>query len=240
MNLGDDGLHATPIPGASSPATSRRQPPSGSTHYLPKLRCISQQHPTPPSPQSRPHTRASPSPSSGGGGDGLGCNEQIADEADHEDENDDDEEDEEEEEEAECSAPHCKKPIADQISWVQCDLCQEWFHCTCVGLTKEYAEKIDRYNCKKCLAAKSSGGCGQADGGVVSGGSGGGGVRNRTVQPAGKAQSVSVAGGGGGGNTGSSVSSKVAAAVSNQNLMKGLLQNPQLAARLLSNLPLPK
>ena len=68
---------------------------------------------------------------------------------------DDEEEDEEEEgegegEEGECSATQCLQPVAEQIIWVQCDHCHEWFHCVCVGLTKEYAEQIDTYKCAAC------------------------------------------------------------------------------------------
>ena len=130
-----------------------------------------------------------------------------------EEEDEEEEDDEEEEEEAECSAPQCKKPIADQISWVQCDLCQEWFHCTCVGLTKEYAEKIDKYNCKKC---KIQSGREQPET-VRSSSTGASGtgatIKTRTVQT----------------TKGPAMSSGV-----RQNLMKGLMKNPQLAAQLLS------
>ena len=72
----------------------------------------------------------------------LGCNEEIGDE-----------EEEEEEAEGECSATQCLQPVADQIIWVQCDHCHEWFHCICVGLTKEYAEQIDIYKCASCKQA---------------------------------------------------------------------------------------
>lgn len=71
--------------------------------------------------------------------DVLGCSEEISDK-----------EEDDEEEEGKCSARFCRQPVAEQISWVQCDHCQEWFHCVCVDLTKEYAEKIDSYNCKGC------------------------------------------------------------------------------------------
>lgn len=53
-----------------------------------------------------------------------------------------------------CSAPQCICPMANQISWVQCDLCQQWFHLLCVGLTPESVEKIDIYNC--CLCKRKS------------------------------------------------------------------------------------
>ena len=72
----------------------------------------------------------------------LGCHEEITPE--------EEEEEEEGEEEGECSATQCLQPVTDQIIWVQCDHCQEWFHCVCVGLTKEYAEQIDTYKCASC------------------------------------------------------------------------------------------
>lgn len=185
--------------------------------------------------------------------DGLGCNEEIPDEEVEE------EEDEKDEEEAECSAPRCKRPIADEISWVQCDLCQEWFHCSCVGLTKEYAEKIDRYNCRKCTdrsrssvaGVKASSSVGVAKGGATSS------YRGSAGSFSGEQVSLSK----GGSNTGVGVKAKAAhpspmtsssgsplrgsprglsttaAAATTQELVKGILQNPQLAAQLLSNIP---
>ena len=71
-------------------------------------------------------------------------------------EEEEDEEEEEEEEEGECSATQCLQPVADQIIWVQCDHCHEWFHCICVGLTKEYAEQIDTYKCAACKQAATT------------------------------------------------------------------------------------
>ena len=93
--------------------------------------------------------------------EGLGCCEEIL---------------EEEEEESECSAAKCLQPMVDEISWVQCDKCQEWFHCMCVGLTKEIAEKIDSYVCENCKQSNSkpSSVTGSNVSGVKSGGGGGG------------------------------------------------------------------
>ena len=67
--------------------------------------------------------------------EGLGCREELLGD---------------EEEESECSAAKCRQPVAEEIAWVQCDTCQGWFHCLCVGLTKESAEKIESYLCINC------------------------------------------------------------------------------------------
>ena len=144
--------------------------------------------------------------------DGLGCNEEIPEKEYGEEVED------EEEEEGECSTPHCKQPMANQISWVQCDHCQEWFHCICVGLTKEYAEKIDSYICQGCQSISSTG-TGQGQGGVVRGG-GGGGVSGGDVKMDKTVVTKPLSGG--------TINSATSC------LMKGLLQSPQLAAQLLN------
>ncbi|KAL6089388.1 hypothetical protein STEG23_029387 [Scotinomys teguina] len=33
---------------------------------------------------------------------------------------------------------------------IECDLCQEWFHCACVGIEEEKAADIDIYPCPDC------------------------------------------------------------------------------------------
>lgn len=64
--------------------------------------------------------------------------------------------------------------MVDEISWVQCDKCQEWFHCMCVRLTKEIAEKIDSYVCDSCKQVRLNSKASQsvASSGGVSGGGG--------------------------------------------------------------------
>jgi hypothetical protein len=184
----------------------------------------------------------------------LGCNEEITDADEDEDEEDSDEK----EEEAECSAPRCKRPIADAISWVQCDICQEWFHCNCVGLTKEYAEKIDKYNCRKCVdrghKSGSAGGVAAARGGSSYSGhgtsssrsaasnSGAGAGAGDRVGLAGRATSSSAEGRGMKTTSSPARSSESStpssrASTTTQELVKGILQNPQLAAQLLSSIP---
>ena len=146
----------------SAPSVSGRRPPH---HIPPKLRRMSQHNTAVTSgvmpsentkqvniqPNQQKHGSSTSS-------DGLCCNEEMSDK----------EEEDEEEEEGECSASICHQPVAEQISWVQCDHCQEWFHCVCVGLTKAYAEKIDCYICKRCQGLGFTvGGAPRRPGGVV-------------------------------------------------------------------------
>ena len=73
--------------------------------------------------------------------DQLGCKEELVV---------DDEAGQPMEEDIECSAPQCIRPMANAINWVQCDLCQNWLHLVCVGLTNESVEKIESYSCFTC------------------------------------------------------------------------------------------
>ena len=38
--------------------------------------------------------------------------------------------------------------------YVGCDGCQDWFHATCVGISREEAEQLDSYMCPKCQKNK--------------------------------------------------------------------------------------
>ena len=41
------------------------------------------------------------------------------------------------------------------IPWICCDECGLWFHCACVGLTKEQADNINSYMCKTCKCVRN-------------------------------------------------------------------------------------
>ncbi|XP_038062608.1 uncharacterized protein LOC119733100 [Patiria miniata] len=49
-----------------------------------------------------------------------------------------------------CAATVCKRPDTDPVDWVQCDLCQSWYHLKCVNLSRRRAEAMPVYTCTKC------------------------------------------------------------------------------------------
>lgn len=53
--------------------------------------------------------------------------------------------------ETECAAKYCRCPSDEQVAWVQCDKCQQWFHILCVGLTHQAAEAMDVFVCVDCI-----------------------------------------------------------------------------------------
>lgn len=73
--------------------------------------------------------------------------EEIVDVEEDDDDDDDDEI---------CAAGKCIRPQGDEVGWVQCDVCEKWYHLACVGLSPEKAEAMDSYNCQQCLIVASS------------------------------------------------------------------------------------
>ncbi|XP_076845699.1 lysine-specific demethylase 5B-B isoform X2 [Brachyhypopomus gauderio] len=48
-----------------------------------------------------------------------------------------------------CPAASCLQPAGDEVFWVQCDCCNQWFHMVCVGVSAEMAAEQD-YMCVTC------------------------------------------------------------------------------------------
>ncbi|XP_052059486.1 lysine-specific demethylase 5A-like isoform X1 [Mytilus californianus] len=49
-----------------------------------------------------------------------------------------------------CAAIKCLKPTGEEVNWVQCDHCEEWYHLLCVGLASEEVKEDEDYKCFKC------------------------------------------------------------------------------------------
>ncbi len=40
--------------------------------------------------------------------------------------------------------------LGDEVGWVQCDPCSNWYHVICIGITAEDADAMDTYVCSAC------------------------------------------------------------------------------------------
>lgn len=49
-----------------------------------------------------------------------------------------------------CAAIKCLKPTGEEVNWVQCDHCEEWYHLLCVGLGSDEVKEDEDYKCFKC------------------------------------------------------------------------------------------
>jgi len=36
-----------------------------------------------------------------------------------------------------CAAPHCRLPQQDTVQWIQCDVCDAWFHIDCLHVDRK-------------------------------------------------------------------------------------------------------
>ncbi|CAG2257940.1 unnamed protein product [Mytilus edulis] len=54
-------------------------------------------------------------------------------------------------EEEKCAAEKCKRPKNKRVKWVQCDLCDEWYHTVCVGCQYESVKDQNiEFSCGYC------------------------------------------------------------------------------------------
>jgi len=54
-----------------------------------------------------------------------------------------------------CAAKPCKQPTGDEVGWVQCDPCSNWYHVICIGITAEAADAMETYACPTCVKSGS-------------------------------------------------------------------------------------
>lgn len=64
-----------------------------------------------------------------------------------------DEEEAEEKETTFCGA--CHDDTGDDVFWICCDVCERWFHGTCVKVTPSMAKHIKHYKCPSCSNKKA-------------------------------------------------------------------------------------
>ena len=98
-----------------------------------KRRGRPRKHPPPPRP-SLPSPSSSSSSSTSSASSSSGSSSSSSD-----DEDDDDEEDEEVAVGAvePCAAPRCRLPQQDTVQWIQCDVCDAWYHIDCLHVDRK-------------------------------------------------------------------------------------------------------
>lgn len=98
-----------------------------------KRRGRPRKHPPPPRP-SLPSPSSSSSSSTSSASSSSGSSSSSSD-----DEDDDDEDDEEVAVGAvePCAAPRCRLPQQDTVQWIQCDVCDAWYHIDCLHVDRK-------------------------------------------------------------------------------------------------------
>ncbi|XP_072227071.1 transcription factor 19 [Leuresthes tenuis] len=101
-------------------------------HPTSKRRGRPRKHPLPPRPSlPSPSSSSSSSTSSASSSSGSSSGSSS------------DDEDDEEDEDAvvgavePCAAPHCRLPQQDTVQWIQCDVCDAWFHIDCLHVDRK-------------------------------------------------------------------------------------------------------
>uniref|UniRef100_A0A8C6UHE7 Transcription factor 19 (SC1), like n=1 Tax=Neogobius melanostomus TaxID=47308 RepID=A0A8C6UHE7_9GOBI len=110
------------------------------SYFLPVCFCCSKRrgrprkHPLPPRPSL-------PSPSSSSSSSTSSASSSSGSSSSSSEDDDDDEEAEEEGQAAgavePCAAPRCKLPQQDTVQWIQCDVCDAWYHIDCLHIDRK-------------------------------------------------------------------------------------------------------
>ena len=50
----------------------------------------------------------------------------------------------------------CRKAYDDTKEMIQCEVCSEWYHFDCVGLSEKSVETMDSYRCSSCAAKRKA------------------------------------------------------------------------------------
>ena len=50
----------------------------------------------------------------------------------------------------------CQQPYNVDTAMISCDVCEDWYHLRCVGMTQAAAKSMKKYTCPVCLALKGN------------------------------------------------------------------------------------
>ncbi|XP_058476081.1 transcription factor 19 [Solea solea] len=108
---------------------------NGFHHQTSKRRGRPRKHPLPPQPSLPSPSSSSSSSSSSASSSSSGSSSSSSS---------DEDEDEDEEEEGSsvsavepCAAPRCRLPQQDTVQWIQCDVCDAWYHIDCLHVDRK-------------------------------------------------------------------------------------------------------
>ncbi|KAI8917409.1 hypothetical protein BC831DRAFT_394106, partial [Entophlyctis helioformis] len=48
----------------------------------------------------------------------------------------------------------CRQPYDDSQFYIQCDACDEWFHGTCMNVSEDESEAVDKWYCQACIQSR--------------------------------------------------------------------------------------
>lgn len=50
----------------------------------------------------------------------------------------------------------CQQPYNVDTAMISCDVCEDWYHLRCLGMTQAAAKSMKKYTCPVCLALKGN------------------------------------------------------------------------------------